>query len=179
MLKANCRADYQRRGGKAAITRRLNKNKRGERAIADWITAGVTARWAVTMTKVGIRRVMARTRWQLVTFLGKAKHESVGVVDLVAIRKDHGKPEPKMKRGDTFQIILIQVKGGAAPMPTVEDGIRLHAVAKRHHACDVLLGAWARGKAVEFFKLRRRTSTHLQSWHRDWQKVENLEAVFR
>jgi hypothetical protein len=29
-------------------------------------------RWAVTMTKIRIRRVVARTRWQLVTFYGKS-----------------------------------------------------------------------------------------------------------
>ena len=40
--------------------------------------AASTARWAVTMTKVRIRRVLARTRWQLVTFYGKGGGESVG-----------------------------------------------------------------------------------------------------
>ena len=44
-----------------------------------------TARWAVTMTKVRIRRIAARTRWQLVTFCGKAGGGSVGVVDLEAV----------------------------------------------------------------------------------------------
>jgi hypothetical protein len=75
------------------------------------------------MTKVRIRQALARTRWQLVTFCGiSAGAESVGVVDLMAIRKDHGKPLPDAKRGDAFQIILIQVKGGQSPMPTAEDG---------------------------------------------------------
>ena len=44
------------------------------------------------VAKVRIRRVASRTRWQLVTFCGKSGGESVGVVDLLAIRKDHGKP---------------------------------------------------------------------------------------
>ena len=44
------------------------------------------------MTKVRIRPVPAKTRWQLVTFCGKSGGESVAVVDLVAIRKDHGLP---------------------------------------------------------------------------------------
>ena len=77
--------------------------------------AAHTARWAVTMTKVRIRQALAQTRWQLVTFCGISGAESVGVVDLMAIRKDHGKPLPDTKRGDAFQIILIQVKGGQAP----------------------------------------------------------------
>jgi hypothetical protein len=39
--------------------------------------AALTARWAVTMAKVCIRRVVSRTRWQLVTFYGKSGGESV------------------------------------------------------------------------------------------------------
>ena len=42
----------------------------------DWTKAqrkaALTARWAVTMTKVRIRHVLARTRWQLVTFYDPA-----------------------------------------------------------------------------------------------------------
>jgi hypothetical protein len=83
--------------------------------------AALTARWAVTMVKVRIRRVASRTRWQLVTFYGKSGGESVGVVDLLAIRKDHGEPVDGIRRGDALQIILIQVKGGNAARPTLED----------------------------------------------------------
>jgi hypothetical protein len=74
--------------------------------------AAFTARWAVTMTKVRIRWVASRTRWQLVTFYGKGGAESAGVVDLLAVRKDHKAPTGVMRRGDALQIILIQVKGG-------------------------------------------------------------------
>jgi hypothetical protein len=52
--------------------------------------AARTGRWAVTMAKVRIRKVLARTRLQSVSFLGPAGAESVGIVDLIAIRKDHG-----------------------------------------------------------------------------------------
>jgi hypothetical protein len=52
--------------------------------------AALTAKWAVTMTKVRIRQVVSPTRWQLVTFYGKSGAESVGVVDLLAIREDPG-----------------------------------------------------------------------------------------
>ncbi len=54
--------------------------------VVDWKKAqekaAQTARWAVTMAKVRIRRVASRTRWQLVTFYGKSGAESVGVVDM-------------------------------------------------------------------------------------------------
>lgn len=106
--------------------------------------AARTARWAVTMVKVRIRQVASRTRWQLVTFYGKSGAESIGVVDLLAVRKDHGVPAGVMRRGDALQIILIQVKGGSAAKPTFEDAARLRAVAKRHCACDVLLARHGR-----------------------------------
>jgi len=62
-------------------------------APTDWKAAqqkaSKTARWAITMTKVRIRQVLSRTRWQLVTFCGHAGGESRGVVDLLAVRKHH------------------------------------------------------------------------------------------
>jgi len=125
------------------------------------------------MTKVRIRRVLARTRWQLVTFCGKAGGESIGVVDLMAARKDHSKPVGVLKRGDALQIILIQVKGGGAAMPTPEDAIRLRAVAKRHRARHVLLATWNKGTAARFFRLRHR-SARVQ-----WAEVTKLDVIFR
>jgi hypothetical protein len=107
--------------------------------------AANTARWAVTMTKVRIRRVLARTRWQLVTFCGPSGGESVGIVDMLAIRKNHGKPRAALKRGDSLQAILIQVKGGKSAMPTADDAKRLLAVARWHRAGHVLLGAMETG----------------------------------
>ena len=127
--------------------------------------AAHTARWAVTMTKVRIRQALARTRWQLITFCGVSGAESVGVVDLMAIRKDHGKPLPDTKRGDAFQIILIQVKGGH----------RLRSVARHHRAKRVLLAAWTKGKAARFFRLRQRQAKALA----DWIEVEDLSSIFR
>jgi hypothetical protein len=145
----------------------------------DWIKAqqkaARTGQWAVTMAKVRIRRTLARTRWQLVTFCGAAGGESVGVVDLVAIRKDHGKPLTGTRRGDNFQIILIQVKGGTAPMPTAEDGNRLRAVARHHRARGVLLVSWTKGKGTRFFRLRQRQATTLG----DWIKLQDLNSIFR
>jgi hypothetical protein len=132
-----------------------------------------TARWAVTMVKVRIRQVVSRTRWQLVTFYGKSGAESVGVVDLLAVRKDHGTPLGAMRRGDALQIILIQVKGGTAARPTPEDATRLRAVAKRHGACNVLLATWKKGAAARFFRLRRASARDA------WAEVTDLDSVFR
>ena len=36
------------------------------------------------------------------------------MVDLLAVRKDHGRPVGGIKRGDAVQLILIQIKGGGA-----------------------------------------------------------------
>ena len=135
--------------------------------------AARTARWAVTMTKVRIRNVVSRTHWQLVTFCGKAGGESVGIVDLIAVRKDHGPPILGTKRGDMLQIILIQVKGGTAPMPTAEDAQRLRAVAKRLHARHILLAIWKKGRAAKFFSHRVREGESA------WSEVDDLNALFR
>ena len=135
--------------------------------------AARTARWAVTMTKVRIRQVVSRTRWQLVTFYGKSGAESAGVVDMLAIRKDHNAPGGGMRRGDALQIILVQVKGGTAARPTPEDATRLRAVAKRHGACAVLLATWKKGTMPHFFRLRRATAED------PWAEITDLDSVFR
>ena len=96
--------------------------------------AAKTARWAVTMTKVRIRQAVAENpwpHWHLLSFTGPGGRESRGVVDLIAIRKDHSEPQRGMKRGDALQIILIQVKGGSAAQATPEDATRLSIVARR------------------------------------------------
>ena len=88
-----------------------------------------TAKWATTMTRwrigfeTGGRRlakpgVKPARRWQLVGFPGPAGRESAGIVDLIAIRKDHATVNGDFKRGDLFEIILIQIKGGGARWPT-------------------------------------------------------------
>jgi hypothetical protein len=146
----------------------VNWNKAQQRASR-------TARWAVTMTKVRIRRIAARTRWQLVAFYGKAGGESVGIVDLLAVRKDHRKPINALGRGDALQIVLIQVKGGAAAMPTVTDWTRLRSVAKRHRATGILLAAWTKGREVRFFQPEAKaTNGKLR-----WMEVADLHTIFR
>ena len=127
------------------------------------------------MAKVRIRQAMPRTSWQLVTFEGPAGAESVGIVDLIAIRKDHGSPLHGTKRGDNFQIILIQVKGGSAAMPTTEDCQRLREVARRHRAHQTLLATWKKGKCASFQRLRPKHAKGL----RDWIEVEDQNSIFK
>lgn len=92
-----------------------------------------TAKWAVTMTKVRIRQATADKpwpHWHLLSFTGPDGRESRGVVDLIAVRKDHGEPLTGSKRGDALEIILIQVKGGGAAKPTADDATRLRIIAR-------------------------------------------------
>ena len=52
-----------------------------------------TKKWAVTEVKVRIRQAVVATpwpRWHLLTFAGRDGGESRGVVDMIAVRKDHG-----------------------------------------------------------------------------------------
>ena len=113
-----------------------------------------TAKWARSMTKWLItytRRTGAR--WNLVEFGGKTGAEARGIIDLIAIRKDHRKDVSGLKRGDLLDIVLIQTKGGAAPRPTVEDRVRLSMVAEYHRARAVVLAEWRRGEKLDLFKL--------------------------
>ena len=113
-----------------------------------------TAKWARTITKWLVtysRRTGAK--WNLVDFGGKAKAEARGIVDLIAIRKDHRHDGPALKRGDLFEIVLIQTKGGSSPRPTAEDVARLSRVVKHHRAKAVVLAEWRRGEKLELFRL--------------------------
>jgi hypothetical protein len=140
--------------------------------------AAATAKWATTMTKVRIRRLLARTRWQLVTFAGPNGGESVGIVDLLAIRKAHRHPLNGLKRGDFFEIVLIQIKGGSANFPDFEEIERLRRVGRRYKANAVLLAQWRRGRQVDFFRLKR--SSVVEGNARSfWVQVESPELLFR
>ena len=126
-----------------------------------------TAKWARTMTKWLVtysRRTGAK--WNLVDFGGKAGAEARGIVDLIAIRKDHCHDGAGLKRGDLFEIVLIQTKGGSARRPTPDDLARLSRVARHHRAKAVILAEWRRGEKLELFKL---SGTH-------WESVSPDEA---
>ncbi len=74
-------------------------------------------------------------------------------------------------------MILIQVKGGSAAMPTAEDRIRLRAVAKWHRADKVLLASWIKGKAAQFRTLPAQGTGSGPDWGKV-TKVKKLQAIF-
>lgn len=112
-----------------------------------------TGRWARIMTKWLITRVATARGWEIVNFTGRQGRESRGIVDMLAIRKDH--KNATFPRGDLFEMILIQVKGGNARRPTASDVLRLRAVAHRYHARDVVLAEHKSGRQPKFYRLNR------------------------
>jgi putative protein kinase ArgK-like GTPase of G3E family len=116
-----------------------------------------TAKWARTMTKWLIKFSHRKgARWNVVGFEGKTGSEARGVVDLIAIRKDHRQDTKGLKRGDLFEIILLQIKGGSAPRPTDEDIDRLLKVSRHHRAKAIVLAEWQRGKKLDLSTLKNR-----------------------
>lgn len=135
-------------GIQAAITRKARETTKAVRYSHDW---------AVTMTKWLITKANSGVKWQLVEFLGPSGGESTGIVDLMAIRKDHSQTAEDIRRGDYFEIVLLQVKGGNASWPTESDIERLWKVAKHHRAKSVVLAEWKKGTQPSFYLLTGRT----------------------
>jgi len=130
----------------------MNKNKWREASRE----AHRSARWAKTMTKWLIsRNRKGGVKWHVVNFVGSHNAESRGIVDLLAIRKNHRTYNEKIKRGDSFEIILLQVKGGSAPFPTKEDIARLKEVSKYHHAKAIVLSEWKPKKKLQLYMLKQ------------------------
>jgi hypothetical protein len=108
-----------------------------------------TAKWARIMTKWLIRHSSkGGVKWQVVSFNGKAGQESRGIVDMIAIRKNHAQSAATPHRGDLSEIILIQVKVGGAKFPSQADIDRLVAVKEYHRAEKVVLAEWKRGQTL-------------------------------
>lgn len=132
-----------------------------------------TEKWATTMTQVAIRRATRKKpypHWHFIKFVGKGGREARGVVDLVAIRKDHSDPITGLKRGDALQIVLIQAKGGTSAKPTPEDAARIRIVAKQHGAWRILLATWKKGNEARFYSLNAQGD--------EWEDVDNLLDIF-
>jgi len=120
-----------------------------------YVKAHATGRWAETICRVlGTR---TGRRWRFASFRGKNRAEWRGAVDVIAIRKRTSQPADAIfKRGDLFDIILIQVKGGAARGPSGDDCARLRKIAAYYHAKDVAQFQWKKAKSSQFFRLKRR-----------------------
>jgi hypothetical protein len=118
------------------------------------VKAHATGRWAEIIFRALSSRVA--DRWRFVSFRGVNRGEWRGVVDLIAIRKNTKQPSSgSLKRGDLFDIMLIQVKGGSARGPTIDDCRRLREVKRLHRAKDVVQFQWRKGKSAKFFVLGR------------------------
>lgn len=129
------------------------------------VKAHTTGRWAEIMFRALSTRVAKR--WQFLSFRGAKKGEWRGVVDLIAIRKDTVEPKGGiLKRGDLFDIVLVQVKGGSAKAPTLEDRRRLREVAKHYRARQVVYFCWKKEKIAEFSVLQRNL---------EWKKSSGTE----
>ena len=102
----------------------------------------------------------AQVPWRFVEFGGVTGAESYGIVDIIAVRKNHRILKPGLKRGDLLDIILIQVKGGTAPRPLEADLDRLIAVAKHHRARAIVLAEWKKGKQLRLHILSKREWVH-------------------
>jgi hypothetical protein len=119
------------------------------------VKAHATGRLAETLFKALSSRVAER--WKFVSFRGPNKAEWRGIADVIAIRNDTSQPEGDLlKRGDLFDLILIQVKGGSARMPPEEDRRRLRAVQRLYRARAVVLFEWQRGKHSNFYVLNKK-----------------------
>jgi len=117
------------------------------------VKAHATGRWAETLFRALSNRVA--DRWKFVSFRGKNKAEWRGVVDLIAIRKRTSQPAGELlKRGDLFDIILIQLKGGSARGPSESDCRRLREVKRLYRDSAVVLFQWRKAESAEFFVLR-------------------------
>src|SRR5262245_11125754 len=105
-----------------------------------------TARWARIMTKWAITYSRTRgAKWRFVEFGGITGSESYGIVDILAIRKDFRKPKEGAYRGDLFDLVLIQTKGGRVRFPSDSDIDRLVVAKNYHRARAVVLAEWKLG----------------------------------
>lgn len=152
-----------RNGAKASKLARVDRETA---AMSPGKKAQQTAKWARTMTRWLITRASKLgAKWQVVGFEGPNGSESYGIVDLLAVRKDHQKGS-NGKRGDLFELVLIQAKGGASPMPTEGDKERLNAVRRFYRARAAVLCKWQRGRVLSFQRLVGQ----------DWEPVTALEV---
>ena len=117
--------------------------------------------------QIGSRKVKPIKRWQLVDFPGPGGQESSGIVDLLALRKDHKHARHPLKKGDLLEIIIIQIKGtgGKHPKkPTKKENLRLDGVRKYYNARSVVLVEWVKGRRCEFYWLTNPYREPKKAW---------------
>ncbi|MBL8796765.1 MAG: hypothetical protein JNM56_22890, partial [Planctomycetia bacterium] len=136
--------------------------------------AAKTHQWSHTMIRWLVSRLKTRTRWRLVTFTGPNGGDARGIVDILAVRKDHSRDGNGLKRGDLFELILIQAKGGSARRPDPADIRRLRQVGEEYGAKAVLLAEWIKGQAPVFSRLLPTGDDPKTAW----QRLDEPLAVF-
>ena len=125
-----------------------------------------TAKWAKIMSKWLITySTKSKKKWQLVSFEGAKGNESAGIIDIIAIRRDYSNKTNEIKKGDLFEIVLIQVKGGTAQMPKKNDVERMKKVGEYYNAKAIVLFEWKRSKVLNVFKLE----------NSEWIKIQEIE----
>jgi hypothetical protein len=131
------------------------------------------AKWGISIA-CGGRAPGGRqlVRWQIVEFPGPSGSESTGIVDALAIRKDHARGRGGLKRGDRLEIVLLQIKGGSARMPSNADVTRLRKVMRLHGASQVVLVQWSRGKHFRYHRLKPYPVAHARP---AWEEVSPVE----
>jgi len=169
----------QTRKSKKTISIKKEKSHRN----VDWSVAVEkaqnTEKAATEVTKWRINQLTSKTKWQLVEFSGKKGHEAVGIVDLLAIRKDHVKTVKKvgLKPGDLFDMVLIQVKGGNASWPSQNDIKRMQILARYYNANSVVLSNW-KNEQLTFYRLREVNNNKKFKSKDAWVKVAFPDEIF-
>jgi hypothetical protein len=143
--------------------------------------AARTAKWATIMAKWGVTWATGGHRsgkkkdvsWQLVDFPGANGGESRGIVDALAIRKDHRPGEDGLERGDRFEIILLQIKGGGARNPSADDNLRMWKVAQTLRA-EAVLVRWKLKQELTFSRLKKFGEPPVLTW----EEVKEPSEIF-
>lgn len=138
-----------------------------------------TEKAALEVTKWRINQLTSKTKWQLVEFSGTKGHEAVGIVDLLAIRKDHVKTVKKvgLKPGDLFDMVLIQVKGGNASWPSLADIKRMQILARYYNADNIVLSNWKDGQLF-FYQLKDLEDNKKFKSKDAWVRVTSPNEIF-
>lgn len=109
-------------------------------------------------------------RWKFVSFRGPKGRESAGIVDTMAIRRNtRAVARAPLKENDLFEIILVQLKGGSAKKPKLQDRRRLWAAMEHYGALDVVLFTWKKGKGTTYERLDSKL---------DWQMCKSPKEIF-
>jgi hypothetical protein len=136
--------------------------------------AETMAHWHITYSGRPGQQGQSRGRsvkWPMVSFPGPNGHDARGIVDMLAIRKDHRTEGSRVSRGDRFDIVLIQIKGGTARRPTSKDVTRLRRIHRRYRAKATVWVQWKKGKSIVWHRLR-------PSAKEPWAGVTDLREIF-